>query len=455
MIEAEHADDDLNALMNQTRESFARIEPWLSATGYVRAIFSDLPKRNGWSIAEHIGHKTPDKVQRLLYRATWDHDAVIDAVRDHVVQGLDAVAGPRSMRVGALDETGQEKKGQDSAGVKRQHMGCADGVANGINTVHLSYVRGEVGHALIGCRQWIPSEHIDDPATAARTGLPKGLGFATKGQLATRILARARVGGASFDFVCGDEVYGNSPDLRSYCEQHQQGYVLRVPSNFPLTLGDQSKTTCKRIVRTHLRQKKRWQILAAGRGDKGERLYAWAWVATGSDRHWLLVRKHLATGECAYHLCFVPEAEPVTLRRLVTAAGLRWPVEEDFEFGKDLFGLDESQVRLYGAVRRHTVLVMIALAVCAVAAARARPRTDTQARPPTGPDDTPPADPGHVGLTVAAIKNLLGALRSYRPMLEHTVGWQNWRDRHRARARWYHQRTRLARPIQHPYPQVN
>lgn len=58
----------------------------------------------------------------------------------------------------------------------------------------------------------------------------------------------------------------------------------------------------------------------------------------------------------------------MTLGRLVAAAGLRWPIEEDFEFGKDLFGLDQAQVRLYEAIGRHTVLVMAALAVCAVAA---------------------------------------------------------------------------------------
>lgn len=56
--------------------------------------------------------------------------------------------------------TGQEKAGE--AGVKRQYMGCAGRVANGINTVHLSYVRARTGHALIGARQWIPQEHIED-----------------------------------------------------------------------------------------------------------------------------------------------------------------------------------------------------------------------------------------------------------------------------------------------------
>ena len=59
---------------------------------------------------------------------------------------------------------------------------------------------------------------------------------------------------------------------------------------------------------------------------------------------------------------------------------------------KDCFGLDQSQVRLYTAIARHAVLVMAALAICAVTAALLRDTTDTQApgrcartspRPPT------------------------------------------------------------------------
>lgn len=454
MIEARRADEGVNALMERIRGSFARIQPWLTAACYVRAVLCDLPRRNGWTIAEWIGHRSPDKVQRLLNRARWDTDEMIRAVRGYVVEGLDAAAPARSMTVGALDETGQEKKGRATAGVKRQHMGCADGAANGINTVHLSYIRQGVGHALTGCRQWIPAEQIDDAETAARMGLPEDLPFATKGKPAAGIVRDAHDDGVVLDFVCGDEVYGNSPDLRSYCESMRQGYVLRIPSNFTLILGDGTTATCKKTVKKHLKRKKRWQIVSAGAGDKGERLYGWAWVATGEPRHWLLIRKHLTSGELAYHLCFAPEGQRVTLNRLITAAGLRWPVEEDFEFGKDLFGLDQSQVRLYEAIRRHTVLVMIALAVCSVTAARARPRTDTQARPPTSPDDIPPLEPGHVPLTVAAIKNLPGGLKPRQATLKHRVHWQNWRDRHRARARWHHRRTRLGRPIENPHPQV-
>ena len=54
-------------------------------------------------------------------------------------------------------------------------------------------------------------------------------------------------------------------------------------------------------------------------------------------------------------------------------------MEEGFRSGKDAFGLDESQVRHYTAITRHTVLVM---AICAIIAALLRGRTDTQASPP-------------------------------------------------------------------------
>ncbi|MFF0146715.1 hypothetical protein ACFYPV_16000 [Amycolatopsis sulphurea] len=97
----------------------------------------------------------------------------------------------------------------------------------------------------------------------------------------------------------------------------------------------------------------------------------------------------------------------LTKTRLIRAAGLRWPVEEGFEFGKDCFGLDQSQVRLYTAIARHTVLVCAALAVCAVTAALLRDRTDSQAPEPRHPDQLPPADPGLIPPTIPETKHLI------------------------------------------------
>ncbi|HZB31708.1 MAG TPA: hypothetical protein VE465_16225 [Streptosporangiaceae bacterium] len=131
------------------------------------------------------------------------------------------------------------------------------------------------------------------------------------------------------------------------------------------------------------------------------------------------------------------------MARLIAAAGLRWPVEESFEFGKDLFGLDLAQVRLYTAILRHTVLVMAALAVCAITAAAARHRTNTQAAPPTSANDTPPEEPGLIPLTIAEIKHLVNTVNQTTRSLLHATRWSAWRRRHQARARWFHKRARL------------
>ncbi len=270
-------------------------------------------------------------------------------------------------------------------------------VANGTNTVHLSYVREGTGHAPIGAREWIPAGHIRDPVTSAVMGLPEDLAFRTKGQPAAGILTEAFADGVRLDFVCGDEVYGACSELREFCEDHDQGYVLRVPSSFRLMLAGGLRLTCKQAAARL--GSRGWEIRSAGSGSKGQRWYAWAWLATASRRHHLLIRRRLQTGELAYHYCYLPEGQPASPSRPIRAAGLRWPVEEDFEFGKDCFGLDQSQVRLYTAIARHTVLVMAAVAICAVTAALLRRRTGTQAPAPGTPGPAPARrprnDPAH------------------------------------------------------------
>jgi SRSO17 transposase len=430
-------------LLGLLRPCFARTGPWLQAGKYLCALASGLTRRNGWTIAEHAGDRAPDKTQRLLSRAVWDTAAATAAVRQFAVAGLQEAARRSGRRgglvIGALDETGQEKAGTATAGVQRQYLGCAGKVANGINTVHLAYVAEGAGHALIGARQWIPAAQIADPARAAAVGLPPDLEFRTKGQLAIDIAAEALADGVCFDFFCGDEVYGSCTELRAFLEDCGQAYVLRVARNFRLTMPGGQRLTCAdaaaQLPASHC------EVRSAGTGARGQRWYGWSWLATASPRHHLLIRRHLKTGELAFHYCYVPEGQPVTMTRLIRAAALRWPVEEQFRAGKDFLGLDESQVRLYHAIARHTVLVMAALAICAVTAAQLRNRTDTQAPPPVRPGQPPPADPGMIPLTTAEIARLL--TRPAPPGA--AVRWLTFRRRHQARARWYHQRTRLTR----------
>src|SRR5919204_2811998 len=253
-----------SALMGALGSCFVRVQTWQQAGKYVNALASELPSRNGWSIAEHAGDRSPDCTQRLLNRASWDEMAAMSLVRRHAVAGLDQAVRRcrrKRMAVGALDETGQEKQGSCTAGVKRQYMGCAGRVANGINTVHLSYIRDKTGHALIGARQWIPEEQVKDPVRSLVTGLPLDVRFRTKGQLAIDVLADAYADGVCFDVICGDEVYGSCTELREYLEKDGQAYVLRVASSFMVTLAGGTKMTCADVVKTLMKDTgRRWEV---------------------------------------------------------------------------------------------------------------------------------------------------------------------------------------------------
>ena len=436
-------------LLGLLRPCFARTEPWLQAGKYVSALVSELPRVNGWSIARHGRDRTPDRTQRLLNHASWDTSAAMSVVRRFAAAGLEEAArrGRRGgLVIGAIDETGQEKAGEATAGVKRQYLGCAGRVANGINTVHLSYVREKTGHALIGARQWIPREQIEDPVKSLLMGLPLDLEFRTKGQLAIDISTDAAADGIRPDFYCGDEVYGSCTQLREHFEAGGQAYVLRVPSNFTLTAGcghendlragGHGAAEAQAALGGPLRRAAAPRASAGTPGPGSPPL---------SPRHHLLVRRHLRTGELAFHYCWVPDGQLLTKARLIRAAGLRWPVEEDFAFARTASASTSARP---GSTPRSPATPCWSWPPWPSAPSPppcCKDRTDTQAPPPVRPDQPPPAEPGMIPLTIPEIKRLLAALTT-RPLPRWLViHWDAWTRRHQARSRWFHKRARLAR----------
>ena len=438
IVAGKQAASNLTELHRRLSPCFARAEPWTQAGKYLTALMSDLPRKNGWTIAEHIGDVRPDRTQRLLNHAAWDEQAAQGIIRAFAVEQL----AEQSLRVGALDESGQEKHGEHTAGAQRQYMGCAGRVANGVNTVYCSYATPG-GHALVGARIYLPAGQLDDAERRVELGIGEDVEFKTKPQLAIELLADMAADATLPPWIAGDEVYGRSSQLRGFCEKHDTGYVLRVGCAFHVELAPAMKLRADEAVERYTTESASWQTYSVT-GSKGERRYRWSWLATASDRHFLLVRQHLESGELAYHYCYIPPQRPITLPMLVHVACLRWPVEEDFEFGKDYFGLDQSQVRLHTALLRHIVLTMAALAVCAVTAAEAKTRAPAPILP-TRPDDTPPEDPGLVALTVAEIKRLFTLLTQQAHDRAHHLRWHLWRRHHQARARWFHHRARLRR----------
>ena len=99
---------------------------------------------------------------------------------------------------------------------------------------------------------------------------------------------------------------------------------------------------------------------------------------TDTGHHHLLVRRNDKTGELAYYRCYSPD--PVTLGDYVRVAGRRWKIEETFQTGKGLAGLDEHQVRTWTSWHRWVTLAMLAHAFLVVTTAAQR-RTEHRLDP--------------------------------------------------------------------------
>ncbi len=172
-------------LLARLGQVFARHEPRLQAGKYVEGLLSEVPRKNGWSLAQQAGDRSPDKMQRLLNHAVWDEHEAMGIVRDFVIEHLgdpDAVA--------VLDETGQEKKGTHTAAVARQYAGCAGRVTTAVTAVCCTYASSR-GHAQVGTRPYLPREWTSDPARCARAGVGEDIVFQTKPQLGIDLLTRS------------------------------------------------------------------------------------------------------------------------------------------------------------------------------------------------------------------------------------------------------------------------
>ncbi len=352
---------------------FARAEPRERVLAYVRGLLAPLEKKNSWTLAERAGEAVPDGMQRLLAYADWDPDTVRDDVRDYVVEHLGDRAG-----VLVLDETGFLKKGTKSAGVARMYSGTAGRIENCQIGVFLGYAT-PAGRTFLDRELYLPEVWAEDRPRRAEAHVGEDVEFATKPELAMRMIARAMDAEVPAGWVTADEVYGQHSKLRMMLEERQMPYVLAVPVNQRVIAAVTGKVTGKVTelradALAKLLPAQAWKKISAGAGSKGPREYHWARAAIrpleDADSYWLLVRRSLSDpDDLAYYLCHGPERTP--LRELVRVAGARWAIEETFQTAKGQVGLDQYQVRRYDSWYRHITLAMLAHAFLTVTTADA------------------------------------------------------------------------------------
>jgi SRSO17 transposase len=278
----------------------------------------------------------------------------------------------------------RSQKGVKSVGVAPQHCGLTGQTEHCQCMVMLSYASVH-GHAYLDRELYLPAGWTDDRGRCAAAGVPTDRGFATKPELGVRMLTRVldEDEGLRFAWFVADSGYGRDPGLREFCHGRRMAYVMAVPVDLPL-VGVRGEALRPDVV---LKRMGRvcWERRSAGAGSKGQRFYDWAahgvvvkgQPAAEGFAHTLLVRRSLhkkvtkrhpkGRYEIEFFLVHSPVGTPVPA--MISAAGLRWNIEDDNKVGKDLVGLDAYQVRNWRPWHRHVTICMLAHAFLAVTGA--------------------------------------------------------------------------------------
>ncbi len=363
--------EDLGALHARIAPRFKRKEVGARAGRYLCGLLKPVERRNGWQLAEAIGEERPDGVQRLLNGARWDAGEVRDDLRAYVVERF---GDPGAVLV--IDETGFLKKGSKSVGVKRQYSGTAGKVENCQVGVFLAYAAPGGGRAFIDRALYLPEEEwAGDKERREEAGVPKEVSFATKGELARKMLERALEAEVPASWVTADEVYGQSGKLRRWLEGRGVSYVMAVSRSHSLQSIQQGCRRAEEAVSEA--PEEAWERVEVGEGSKGPRVYDWARARLPASPEcadgwvqWLLARRSVGDAEeIAYYRAYSPEDAP--LSELAKVAGTRWSIEECFERAKGEVGLDHYEVRRWEGWHRHITLCLLAHAFLEVTRAAA------------------------------------------------------------------------------------
>ena len=207
-------------------------------------------------------------------------------------------------------------------------------VANGINTVHLSCVREKNGPRADRRAAMGSGRGHRRPGAVPGHGPPAGPAVPHQGPAGHRRPGRRLRRRAGLRLRLRERGLRQLHQAAGVpLEDRGQASVLRVASSYLFALAPGTRMTSADVVKKHAKGSRGWEVRSVGQGSKGERWYAWAWIAAASPRHSLLVRRHLKTGELAFHYCYVPEGQAAAKARLIRAAGSdgrsrKFPVRE-------------------------------------------------------------------------------------------------------------------------------
>ena len=326
-------------------------------------------------------------LHHFVAKSDWSDTAVMTRVRGWVMPWLGLDSGCYWI----IDDTGFPKKGKHSVGVARQYCGQLGKQDNCQVAVSLSLASAQ-GSIPIAYQLYLPQDWAADPVRRKTAGVPEGIAFATKPEIALAQMRQAVAAGVPMGVVLADAGYGDETAFRDgitalgmrYAVGIRPGTTVWAPGTAPLP----PKAWVGRGIRpTRLRREPgnepvAVKALACGLPEQAWRTVTWR---EGSNNElsgrftalrvrpahrdylgtemrpveWLLVEWPEGEVEpTKYFLTTAPE--DATLEQMVFVTKMRWRIERDYQDLKQEFGLGHYEGRGWRGFHHHATLSIAA-----------------------------------------------------------------------------------------------
>ncbi len=386
--------ETVDGIANRLRNTWARFQECFKtktrdtseyAWVYLRGILTMDTGRNFANIARRVIDLDDDgqNLQQFMSDSPWADGSVFKQIQDEIGQRPELTEG-----VLTLDESGDERAGDQSAGAGRQYLGRLGKVDMGQVAVGLGYYK-EGLWMMVDAELYLPENWFDDDHAELRRRwhIPQNRSFATKPELGLILIRRAKGQGLPFEVVTADSLYGRDSHFRAEMEAEQLRYVLDVPITThiyltnpvvgvpetpsgklgrpfsrPQVLSDDQPVE----VRSLLAQPDfTLQPVELRHTERGLLIYHCAarqvWTVTDEGtvrKEWLLIWQE---PDETIHFSLSNAPAETSLAQLAYWRCLRYFAERTFQDVRSEAGWDELVARKYRAWMHHTALDALAL----------------------------------------------------------------------------------------------
>jgi len=352
---------------------------------YLCGLLGPSRRKNMERVAASVAPEDVQQLHHFVSTSPWETAPLQDELAK---QANEFVGGPDAHLI--VDDTSIVKKGKHSVGVAHQYCGELGKSSNCQSLVSLTLAHEEVP-VPIGLQLYLPKSWATDIERRQQAGVPEGIVYKSKWQIALDEIDRVTASGVKFGDVLADAGYGGGSEFRHGLTKRGLKWAVGIQSNqgvYPADVELETKKKSGGRPRTHPIPSAKSvfaEAYIASLGPEAFRKISWrrgtkgvlkaefaitrVKVADGdrvSERKrlpgqtaWLICERRTPE-DLRYYLCNYPEN--TSERQLVAAIKARWSCEQGHQQLKQELGLDHFEGRSWNGLHHHALLTMIAFA---------------------------------------------------------------------------------------------